>query len=239
MTTRTDMRLSDEERAILADMVGRRFDRYLYSPSFADEEDVAFEVVELHVGGEVYTLSNALQVVNYYGGPEDISVPVIMKCAPGKIAPWYVRQRHVEREISRMIEDVAIYEDEVDRVEGREPFGYAFTRALVFRLGSESLVFERGSEFSEDLDVRKGARAERKIASAAEEVTGSGDVVLSVNGEPYVGGLDGRNASERADTYRIERRVVSIREWAETREDDLAKASCSVPTDCFRHHSDN
>lgn len=235
MTTRTDTRLSDEERTILADMVGRQLDRCLYSPSFADEADVAFEVVELHVGGEIYTISNALQVVDYYGEVEEISVPVIRKCAPGSIAPWYGRQRHVEREVFRRIEDVAVYEDEVDRVEGREPFGYAFTRALAFRLGGESLVFERGSEFSEDLDVRRGVRAERKIASAAEEVIDSGDIVLSVNGESYSGNLYGQNASERPDVYRIERRVVSIREWAASRVNGPVETGCSLPKDCLRH----
>ena len=135
----------------------------------------------------------------------------------GEVRSAVAGAKQLDHFVDRTIEDVLLYEDtEIRVVDGEEEHGVAFTNAVVFDLASTRLVFENAFVLDQVIDVYRGPGAEGNLQKPEDGVLACGDIVLSVNGKPYNGPLDGVLAGdEEPDSYRVEREVVSLCEWAD------------------------
>ena len=130
----------------------------------------------------------------------------------GEVRSAVAGAKQLDHFVDRTIEDVLLYEDtEIRVVDGEEEHGVAFTYAVVFDLASTRLVFENAFVLDQVIDVYRGPGAEGNLQKPEDGVLACGDIVLSVNGKPYNGPLDGVLAGdEEPDSYRVDRGTDGI-----------------------------
>lgn len=161
-----DTRLSKDEKKLLSAMVGKSLESYRYTDSGSGAHHAAFEVLEMNVGGEPFTISNALQVVNYFGDREDVCVMEVLAGEAAETAPWFSRQRTETVDVGQRIEDVIVFEDVVTMDGDTEsPFEFDSTFAIVFKLERTQIAFMRGHEFGEDIDIERGPGMAKKLTA--------------------------------------------------------------------------
>lgn len=188
----TDTLLADDERRLLAGMIGKTFDSFTCDDSiFAP---TVFKSAWVKVDGKPYEIRNELQSLPYFGVIEDIGVVSVRACEPCDVKSHLVGQKLAVNKVGRAIKDILLFEDTHTCVKtGVEFAGYAFTAAIVFMLDGTEVVFEKGIPFEEDMDVYRGPGASVKVHAPEEMMEESESPEYS---------------------YRVERDVVSLREWA-------------------------
>ena len=193
---RTDARISEEGKSLLAAMVGKTLDSCQYDVPF--RVGTAYNLVCLEVEGTCYCIANTLEYLGLWGEKEEVSVVSVhlggLEDVGGKlgIAEWSAPVKRHEEAFGRMIRDVLVYEDElIEFRDGVDLHSIVYTRAIVFDLEGTQLVIGMGDFFDEALFIARGPGAEHGIPEAMAYV------------------YEDERGRERA-----ERTVTSLKEWA-------------------------
>lgn len=191
----TDTRLSEAEKALLAGMVGKEFEKIR-----CDEHPSGHSVYKgagIYVGGKAYEIRNALESLDYFGDSEEVAVIGVREIEPGTSTSHLAGVKQVDEAVRRTVEDVVVYEDTQTLAEnGTDTGQYLFTEAIVFVLAGTMVVFGKHAWFSEEITVARGPQADASVPAA--------DELLEESEDPRFG-------------YRAERKVISLHEWAEGR----------------------
>lgn len=209
----TNVSLSSNEKSHLAALIDKRLDSYSYISNAEDGCSSAFELIELNICGHKITLSNALEVVDYYGSPEDVSVMHVHDASASERAQWFEGDKIVTTQIGRIIENIIIYEDNIDKISySTSCFRYISTRAIVFVLGKTKLALAREWDFSENIDILRGNGVTGRIDSPEQAIIDAGGIVLGEDDMREDGREGAAPSDEHPGTYRVSRRIVSLRD---------------------------
>lgn len=161
-TSWTDIRMSEEELALLKGLIGGRLERYS-----CDEFHFASDTwghATFAVDGVSYEVLNEQEVVDYFGALEDIPWFRVRVASDGAEKSMLCDTKWVSTPIDDVIEDVLIYNDIQVIEEQNDKFGFAYTNAIVFVFPGRDLVFERDGSFIELIDVYRGPAMRERIA---------------------------------------------------------------------------
>lgn len=193
----TDIRIPEGDRALLASMIGKTFDRFYYDEFFGGSAKSCntCEYSWIVVDAEPYDLHCELEPLCYYGSLEDVATVHVRDGAPQGIRSGLVNTRLIAVEIGRTIEDVRVFDDTESLAAGgvAEPV-LARTSAIVFDLEGTEVAFTFMPWLSEDTHIEYGPRAAKGVPDAIEDVA-RGD----------------------RDHITASRTVTSLKEWAKTR----------------------
>lgn len=168
----TDTRMSAEEINLLADMVGKTFEKYscdefVFSPA-------VYQIIGLYIGGRIFALLNETQELDYFGGIDDVAVIGVKEVPEDEIRSHIVGGALVEMPVDQTIEDIVVVTDtEFMSKDGEDLYRYDFTAAVAFVLHDRQVVFERDCWFSEDFLIYRGPDAIGKIKTASENTSKS------------------------------------------------------------------
>ena len=148
--TRVERYLTDSDFSVLKDMKGRRLH---YMRLDCDPSDIALQVIEFGFGEKKYYLYCDLEVLEYFGYPEDISyfefTPVKYPFVDHKDLVFDLVGKDISG-ISEVRDTIKVYMDgELDHV-------YSFTYGVIVSFGEYQIAFEKFAEFSELIQVRRG-----------------------------------------------------------------------------------
>ena len=189
----TDTWFDDDEKALLAGLVGKRFEKYRIDEFVSGTAESSFGVVGLFVDGRVFALTAEQEVRDFFGAQEDIAVVSFAETDESGIGPHLVGVRQVDRPVDRTIEDVLLYEDrQIMQEGGEDAYEYRCIGAIVFKLPHTEVVFEPDGWIMESFGVLRGPGASGSVRPA-----------------------DANTDDEDRGSVRAERQVLSMRAWGE------------------------
>ena len=148
---RVERFLESNDIEILKNLKGKKIDYITHEPF--DVSCTSLRVVQLAIGEDRYYLYCDTEVQNYFGVPEDITYFEFSAVRH----PFVDMVEHVENHIGAVITSIAEIKDTIKYYEdGELDFEYSFTRGLIFSFGDYQLSFEKTSDFTEFIYVRKG-----------------------------------------------------------------------------------
>lgn len=187
----TDTRLSSEEKALLASMIGKSLDElvhdnYVINPS-------SYMSVWVVVDGAVYELHRETEVIDRFGSKDDVAVTRLRRSERESMRTHIVGRKLVTEKIGRLIEDIKVVEDTQIMTKDMDAGGtFIFTSAVIFELEGTEIVLEPDTWFSEDIFIERGPGASKRLPDAIEDI------------------------AKPARKYTVAtRRVISLREWTE------------------------
>ncbi len=188
----TDTRFTDEEKALLASLIGRQFEKYRIDEYVAGTCESSFGIVGLFVGGRIFAFTAEQESREFFGAKEDIAVVSFSETDEDGIKPHLVDKRQVDWSVGDVIEDIEIYEDrQVLSEDGADIFEYRWIGGIVFKMPRTEIVVEPDGWIMESFSVRRGPGSSRSIHPADFDI----------------------DEEEREHT-RAERQIVSLREWS-------------------------
>lgn len=191
----TDTWFEDGEKALLAGLVGKRFEKYRIDEFVSGTSESSFGVIGLFVDGGVFALTAEQEPHDFFGAREDIAAVSFEEADERGIGPRLVGVRQVDCPVDRTIEDVLVYEDrQIMRENDEDAFEYRWVGAIVFKLPNTEVVFEPDGWIMESFSVLRGPGSSRSVRPADEDID-----------------------EEERGHIRAERQVLSMREWAERR----------------------
>ena len=191
----TDTRFTEEEKALLASLIGKQFEKYRIDEYVAGTCESSFGVVGLFVGGRVFAFTAEQESRDFFGAKEDIAVVSFSETDEDGIKPHLVDKKQVDWNVGGVIEDIVLYEDRQILSEGgADVFEYRWTGAIVFKMPRTEIVVEPDGWIMESFAVRRGLGSSRSIHPADYDID-----------------------NEEREHTRAERQVVSLREWSESR----------------------
>ena len=172
---RTDARMTEEDKALLAGMVGKTLGLCQYDVPF--RIGTAHNIIGLEVDGLSYCIANILEPRDLWGEKEEVPVISVHRGGLDEVGrklgcadPIGPLKRH-EETFGRRIRDVLVYEDELFEFQnGVDLHSIIHTRAILFKLEGTQLVIRMGDCFDEAIFVMRGPDAARKIPEAAAYV---------------------------------------------------------------------
>lgn len=189
--TRTDIRLAENEKLLLAGMIGKTLDEFIHDECTVNH--TTYMSAWLIVEDDVYEVHCEVEARDYFGDVEDVAVANVLPSQPENIHPRLVGHPLSSDRIARTIQDVKIVEDAQEMIENdRVVHTFSFTAAIIFELEGTKLMLEFGPWFSEDIGIRRGPQADRKLPAAIDSIP-----------------------KEARKWYRVNRETVSMREWVE------------------------
>lgn len=162
----TDNRLTRRDKDLLASLIGLELEAFT-SDKIDPVRPMSFGIVALHAAGQTYALRADIVAGEPYGEPEDVTQLSFRKANPESICPVAIGTPQVKYPVNRLITDIEVYEDTVDRfADGNVASRYISTSAIVFKLAGTELVFENQGWLDEVIDIHRGPGASREIRTA-------------------------------------------------------------------------
>lgn len=186
----TSMLFSAGERELLCGMIGRKLERFRCDDGCETGAGIcAWGVVGLCVGDEVFAFLREERPVKRCGVIDDWPVTRLERASSFQITSRLVGVKQRDWLIGQIINDIRVYEDSEFRFEeGIDLYRYDYTSAVLFQLERTQLVLSC-SDMVESVDIYQGPHAEKSVRP----------VSLSID-------------ESEIDEYRVERRVVSLKE---------------------------
>ena len=167
----TDTRFTSEEKALLASLIGRRFEKYRVDERISDDDATAFGVVGLFVDGHIFALSAKQEAREFFESREDIAVVSFSESDAAGIGAHLIGVKQVDRTVGMPIEDVLLYEDRhALKFDGETAFEYLWTSAIVFKLPHTEVVIEPDGWIMESFTVTRGPGASKSIRPADSDI---------------------------------------------------------------------
>lgn len=141
---------------ILRQFVGKTFTKFKCDP-FVFSNDVYLQI-GLFINKSTYLLTNAIEVLDYFGAPEDISVFKIRECEESEIKSGLKNITLIDNPVNAKIKEIhVIQENQQYLKDGFLEFELTVTRGLIFILDeNREISFEKCGPFSEDFRINKG-----------------------------------------------------------------------------------
>ena len=164
-----DVCIGQEERNILASIVGKEFTKYrcdkiLFRPA-------VYQAVGVFFDGLILSIENEAQALDYYGVTEDVGVMRVRQVGPDDVVSRIVDGQQIDTPIKQVVQDVKVIDDTHYMEMGNETlYKFSYTKAIVFVLPDRQVVFEKDIWFSEDILIYRGTEAESKIMDVDFEV---------------------------------------------------------------------
>ena len=170
-----DVRFSASDMAEIKSMVGKRMigykcDQFIFSTS-------VYGIVGICLEDTSYAFTNSLEVMDYYGDPEDVARFRISKIEYADIKSLVQDQVMVETPVDSVIADVIVV-NECQRLfeKGVQTYEVMVTRGIIFKFeDGHELSFEKNIWFSEDITVEKGYDLIERFTPVSEFAEGWSD----------------------------------------------------------------
>ena len=170
-----DVRFSASDMAEIKSMVGKRMIGYKCDPFIFSTS--VYGIVGIRLEDTSYAFTNSLEVMDYFGDPEDVARFRISKVEYANIKSLVQDQVMVETPVDNVIEDVIVV-NECQRLFEKDVQIYEVmvTRGIIFKFedGLE-LSFEKNIWFSEDITVEKGYDLIERFTPVSEFAEGWSD----------------------------------------------------------------
>ena len=164
-----DVRISQEERKILASIVGKEFTKYrcdkiAFRPA-------VYQAIGAFFDGLTLSIENEAQALDYYGAAEDVGVMRVQQVDPDDVVSRIIDGQQIDTPINQVVQDIKVIDDTHYMEKGNEIlYKFSYTKAIVFVLPDRQVVFEKDIWFSEDIFIYRGTEAESKIMDVDSEV---------------------------------------------------------------------
>ncbi len=159
----TDTRLAKDDKALLSSLVGCELESFV-SDKYTSARPISFGIIGLRVAGSTFVLQAKIVAGNPFGEPDDVTQLSFRRVYSPSISPMAIGAQQVEQQIGRRINNIAVYEDTLDKItEGEVGNRYISTPAIAFELEGTELVFENQGWLDEVIDIHRGPGASREI----------------------------------------------------------------------------
>ncbi|MBQ9022162.1 MAG: hypothetical protein IJ113_09190 [Eggerthellaceae bacterium] len=164
-----DVRISQEERNLLASVVGKQFTKYrcdkiMFRPA-------VYQALGAFFDGLILSVENEAQPLDYYGAIEDVGVMRVRQVSPDNVVSRIVDGQQIDTPVNQVVRDIKVIDDTHYMEKDSETlYKFSYTKAIVFVLPDRQVVFEKDIWFSEDILIYRGAEAESKIMDVDSEI---------------------------------------------------------------------
>lgn len=151
-----DKRFNANELDIIKEMSGKVFEGYECDPFIFTTS--VYGIIGLHVGGKAYTITNFVQVENYYGRDEDVANFRVDIAKPGAIHSYMDGGKLINTPVDSTISRVrVINEHQKLFYRGEQTYDVQVTRGIIFELSDgRQISFEKDVWFSEEITIERG-----------------------------------------------------------------------------------
>lgn len=154
---------------MFAGMIGKSLDELIHDNHVINPS--SYMSVWIVVDGAVYELHREIEIVERFGGKDDVAVTSLQQSERENIRTHIAGRKLVTEKIGRLIEDIKVVEDtQVMARDTGEGGTFIFTAAIVFEFDGTELVLEPDTWFSEDIFIERGPGASRKLPEAVEDI---------------------------------------------------------------------
>ncbi len=170
-----DIRFSASDMAEIKSMVGKRMIGYKCDPFIFSTS--VYGIVGIHLEDASYAFTNSLEVMDYYGDPEDVARFRIIKTKYTDIKSLVQDQVMIETPVDSIIANVVVI-NECQRLfeKGIQIYEVMVTRGVIFEFeDGHELSFEKNIWFSEDITVEKGYHLIERFTPVEEFAEGWSD----------------------------------------------------------------
>jgi hypothetical protein len=166
----TDNRLAPKEKELLVSLIGSELESFV-SDKYSSVRPMSFGIVGLRAAGRTFALRANVVAGEPFGEPDDVTQISFREEAPDSIRPVGIGTQQVEHPIGRIIKDIKIYEDTLERLEGGTVINrYISTPVVMFALEGTELVFENQGWLDEVIDIHRGPGASSKVRTAESTI---------------------------------------------------------------------
>ena len=165
----TDVRLSEYEKSLLVDMVGKRLDEFIHDKYIATP--MTYMSAWLVFQDAVYEVHREVEPHDYFGEVDDVAVVSIRKSNRDGIRSRLVGHALSTDKIARVVKDIKLVEDTQEMINGSDvEHTFSFTAAVIFEFEKTKLMFKFEPWFSEDIGIACGPRVDSGLGSAMEAI---------------------------------------------------------------------
>jgi len=147
---------TDQMVAMLQNMIGKKFLRYKCDPF--DYTPKSFSLVGIITEDDSYALTNTIEVLDYYGGDEDVAVFRFEERPEDQIESLLDDTKMIKVPVNRIIKEIHVVNEHQKLFKGDEQtYDVWVTRGVIFILDDGLEVsFEKNVWFSEMITVDRG-----------------------------------------------------------------------------------
>ncbi len=167
-----DIRFSIETIDTIRSLIGQRFeslkhDPFIFSPS-------VYGIVGMVIGGKSYTITNQVEVLDYYGKTEDVAVFHFQPAEYESIESFMDEGNMIEYPVENRITEIRIVNENQRLFHHDEQIYDVYTvRGIIFVLeDGREISFEKPIWFSEEIYIQKGYDLIEKFAPFEEFAEG-------------------------------------------------------------------
>lgn len=148
-----DMRFDSD---LIQSWIGKRFNKYKCDAF--DFTNSVTQIVGLHIGNEVYALTNVQESVDYFGAAEDMAVAKLSAAEDAMIKSAFKDVEMISTPVGEEITSIKIVnEQQTMAINGEPSYEVWLTRAIIFEVGGREISFEKDTvPFSEEITIQRG-----------------------------------------------------------------------------------
>ena len=150
-----DVRFNEKEINCIKEMVGATLVRFRTDPFSSPD---AFGVAGIITDRNTYELSNQIEVMDFYGGDEDVAIFHLKSCLESEIKSLFVDDRLIDIPINKVIKEIDLVNEHQKLFEiGFQTYDVWLTRGIIFRfIDNEEFSLEKSVWFSEMIHSNEG-----------------------------------------------------------------------------------
>ena len=167
-----DIRFDNETLNTIRNLVGQQMtcyksDAFVYSPS-------VYGIVGFYIGDKTYSLTNLVEVLDYYGTDEDVAVYRFCQCEPSKLHSFTDKEELIKTTVNEKITAIKIVNENQQLFHKDEQTYDVYTvRGIIFQFESgRELSFEKNIWFSEMITIMRGESLIEKFVSTDDFAEG-------------------------------------------------------------------
>ena len=145
-----------KQHLMLAQMVGKNFHKIAFDKIISD--DYYYGIIGLYIGDKIYKLSNFIEVLDYYGMPEDVAVLKLNSVDDSEIISPIKNRNMDDIAVNKIINKIELVDENQKLYQGNDlKYDNWLTRGIIFHFddGTE-LSLEKGIWFSENIYFKQG-----------------------------------------------------------------------------------
>lgn len=167
-----DIRFDKETLSIINGLVGQQMlcyksDSFVYTPS-------VYGIVGFCIGDKTYSLTNFVEVLDYFGTDEDVAVFRLNQCQPGDIHSYTDKEELIKTTVGEKITAIKVVnENQQLYYKGEQTYDVYTVRGIIFQFESGyELSFEKNVWFSEMITIMRGTSLMDKFVSTDDFTEG-------------------------------------------------------------------
>lgn len=153
---RIEARFTTEDMEMIRAMIGKTMTKYKCDPF--EYSSSVYGIVGFMVESESFSITNLVEVMDYYGSEEDVAMFRIKRKPFSEIHSLIQDQEMIETPVESKIVEIYVVNDHQKLYEKDvQIYEVSVTRGIIFKFeDGHELSFEKNIWFSEDITVEKG-----------------------------------------------------------------------------------